>query len=493
MVGSREKWRGADDTVNDSVESLGEIGTVLQLPALVLAWSRDEPDRVGEVVLIEPHSQAWVLGRETDDNRAEPGRLGFVRQRPGRNHATGQLRSPRVSRRHLELRARSSNRLAVRNSSPRPMRVNGVEASEAELGPGDVLELHNTALLWCTTRSHHLPTRPELGLELHDFGGPDVGGIIGESPLIWNIREQIAFAARRPAHVLIRGPSGSGKELAASMIHALSQRADKPFVARNAATLPAGLIDAELFGNAKNYPNPGMSERPGLIGSAAGGTLFLDEIGELSHELQAHLLRLLDHGEYQRLGESQTRRADLRLVGATNRDADELKHDLLARMPIRIELPGLDRRREDIPLLALHLLRRIATADADIAARFFVGRDAAGWPRMSVRLIYELLKRPYTTHVRELEQQLYAGMLGSQSNVIEFIAAPEENEPEPEFDTTPPDDNSTDPTSLTSEQIIESLERNGGSQAKTWRELGLRSRYQLIRLMRKHGIAARSE
>jgi DNA-binding NtrC family response regulator len=309
--------------------------------------------------------------------------------------------------------------------------------------------------------------------------------------VIWDVREQVAFAARRPAHVLIRGPSGSGKELAASLIHVLSQRAGKPFLARNAATLPAGLIDAELFGNARNYPNPGMAERPGLIGSATGGTLFLDEIGELSHELQAHLLRLLDHGEYQRLGESQTRRADLRLVGATNRAEDELKHDLLARMPIRIDLPGLDRRREDIPLLALHLLRRIAATDEDIAARFFIDGDPRGWPRMSARLIHELLKRPYTTHVRELEQQLYSGMLGSQADVIEYVGKVDEHEND--FDTAAPEESFVDPASLTSEQIAECLERNGGSQAKAWRELGLRSRYQLIRLMRKHGIAPRSE
>ena len=146
---------------------------------------------------------------------------------------------------------------------------------------------------------------------------------------------------RRPTRTsLLLGESGTGKELAARAVHQLSQRGRQQFVARNAATLPAGLIDAELFGNAKNYPNPGMPERRGLIGEADGGSLFLDEIGELPVELQAHLLRVLDgDGEYQRLGEGVARRSNFRLIAATNRDPSTLKHDLAARFTARIELP----------------------------------------------------------------------------------------------------------------------------------------------------------
>src|SRR4029077_9274313 len=127
--------------------------------------------------------------------------------------------------------------------------------------------------------------------------------------------------------VVIAGQSGSGKELVAQAIHALSGRADRRLVSRSAATLPEALIDAELFGNAKNYPNPGMVERSGLIGEAHGSTLFLDELGELPHAAQAHLLRVLDGGEYQRLGEAQARVSDFRLVVATNRILSSLKPD----------------------------------------------------------------------------------------------------------------------------------------------------------------------
>src|SRR5439155_2387036 len=116
-------------------------------------------------------------------------------------------------------------------------------------------------------------------------------------------------------------------------------------------------------------------------GEADGSTLFLDEIGELPEALQAHLLRVLDDGgEFQRLGDAQRRRADLRLVAATNRTIEQLKFDLAARFRLRVKLPGLDERPEDVPLLARQLMRRVASKDADIASRFV----AAGEPRIAL-------------------------------------------------------------------------------------------------------------
>src|SRR5690606_25111169 len=133
--------------------------------------------------------------------------------------------------------------------------------------------------------------------------------------------------------------------------------------------------DAELFGNVKNYPNPGMPERAGLIGEADGSTLFLDEIGDLPNAHQVHLLRVLDDdGEYQRLGESKVRRSSFRLVAATNRPFESLKHDFLARFTHRVTVPGLPERRDDIPLILDSILRRIAKRNATIAARFFERR-----------------------------------------------------------------------------------------------------------------------
>ena len=166
------------------------------------------------------------------------------------------------------------------------------------------------------------------------------------------------MAARRE-HVLVLGESGTGKELVAQAIHALGPRSGRRLVARSAATVPATLIDAELFGNAPSYPNAGMAERPGLVGEADGSTLFLDEIGELPVELQTHLLRLLDGGDYQRLGDARRRTADLRVVGATNRPTGQLKADLAARFPLRVHAPGLHERRDDVMLVARHVLREL--------------------------------------------------------------------------------------------------------------------------------------
>src|SRR5262249_39430583 len=157
-------------------------------------------------------------------------------------------------------------------------------------------------------RPARLPAPPEAGA--HPFGEPDADGLVGESPAMWALRGAIAAAARRDLHALVLGPSGTGKELVARAIHARSARSGRPLVARNAATIPESLMDAELFGNVRSYPNPGTPERAGLIGQAHRSTLFLDEIAELPVSLQAHLLRVLDEGDYQRLGEATARKSD---------------------------------------------------------------------------------------------------------------------------------------------------------------------------------------
>jgi DNA-binding NtrC family response regulator len=265
----------------------------------------------------------------------------------------------------------------------------------------------------------------------------------------------------------------------ARALHALSERAGRPLVARNAATFPETLIDAELFGNAANYPNPGMKARPGLIGEADGSTLFLDEIGELPASLQAHLLRVLDSGEYHRLGESSTRRAEVRIVAATNRDPAALKHDLLARLVLRVAVPSLVDRREDVPMLAHHLLAQTIREDAEIGERFC---DDDGRPRVAPGLVAALVEHGYTLHVRELASLLWRAIASSLGSVIELTEALEAElarGPAPE---------AIAPETLTPEEIEAALQRNEFVQERAWRDLGLKNRFVLIRLLRKHGI-----
>lgn len=393
-------------------------GEAAERLALVVLWCRDEPARAGEVLLIPPGSP-WIFGR--GDVAAGERRLGLVRQRPSGVEPTGPLLCPRISREQLELSVSVSGLPVITSTGRCPLVHEGSEVKHASPAPGDLLELKNELLFLCVRRPAEIP-RPRGAADepATPFGAPDTSGILGESPAIWALRAQIAAVARLATHVLVLGPSGSGKELVARAAHRLSPRGRRPLVARNAATIPEGLADAELFGNLRNYPNPGTPDRPGLVGEADGSTLFLDELGELPTALQARLLRVLDEGEYQRLGESTSRRTDLRLIAATNRPADALKHDVLARFSTRIHVPDLNARREDIPLLAAHLLRRHAAADPEIAARFFPGGVAAHPPRLSPALVAALVRHTYTTHVRELDALLVQAALESAGKYLDL-------------------------------------------------------------------------
>ena len=465
------------------------------MPALLVAWSRDQPERMGEVFLVPPSEprSPWIIGRGSENRAPGPERLTLTRQRPGQNVPTGELLSPRLSRQQLRLVCDADGRLDVQNQGRRQLHIAGQPTSGGAVHPGDVLEVENALLLYVIRRPALLPalTVPapiRRALVGHPFGAPDRHGMVGESPVAWALRNTLAFAAARRAHVLLLGASGTGKELAAAAIHGDSERRAQPFVARNAATLPDGLIDAELFGNTRNYPNPGMPERPGLIGAAERGTLFLDEIGELSSKTQAHLLRIMDNGDYQRLGESRQRRADIRMIAATNRSASELKHDVLARFAIRIELPDCNVRREDIPLLARHLGRTIAREDPGIAERFFDGDE----PRFGPALVSGLLRRDYKNHVRELSYLLWQAMATSRSSTIDRLPELPPTEPEsPGIEASTAgmiDDGTVHPASLTRTDIENALREHHGVRERVWRALGLRNRFQLARLMKKYGL-----
>jgi DNA-binding NtrC family response regulator len=328
-------------------------------------------------------------------------------------------------------------------------------------------------------RPRQLPAGPAATFP---FGGADAHGIVGESPVAWSLRHTVAFCAPRAAHALVQGPSGSGKELVARALHRAGPDASGPFVSRNAATLPEGLVDAELFGNRAGYPNPGMPEREGLVGAAHRGTLFLDELGELPEAVQAHLLRVLDDGEYQRLGDARVRRSAFRLVGATNRADDHLKHDVLARLPLRIEAPGLNERSDDVGLLVRHLLGRLLSREPDLAARFV---DGDGRPRVSCALVAALAARSWTTHVRELEAALWRAMAHSRGDTVELPPG-EPTEPAPVDAWV-----GAAPADLPPEVIQAALDACNGVQSAAAERLGLASRYQLGRLIKRHGLVVR--
>ena len=411
------------DTTQPTAEPEGERGQRCdpEFPALVIAHCREEPWRPGEVALF-PGFKAGTIGRKG---------VTFFQQRPSGNVEMPPLADRSIKREHLQVTPMMIGYDAgfhVVNRGAGEMRINGKVTTEGVVKVGGTVEIRGSEesklLLYCTERPTLLRTR-YLTSARGAFGEPDVYAIVGESMALYKLLDRCAFVAQAGFHTLLHGASGTGKELVARALHEMSRRAARAFVSRNAVTFTESLIDSELFGNAARYPNPGTLERPGLFGEADGGTLFLDEIAEMPLWLQSHLLRAVDpKGEYTRVGDSKPRRCDVWVIGATNRDVSSLKHDFAARLKTVVELPGLNERREDIPLLVRHLVLAFARKNPELAARFVIespgGRKDV---RVDPALIDVLLRRSYTTHVRELETILVEAIAASHGSTIEVYPA----------------------------------------------------------------------
>lgn len=466
-------------------------------PALSIAWSRNQPERIGEVALLRGEGSQWLLGRGPERHDDPSERLSFGRHRPGLWSPSGPLIEASISRRQLQL-TREGHHVRVVQLGRCPLFVNGALVNgEALLSPGDTLHLKNQLLLVCVLRparmaaSEHFP--PD---QVGPYGLADHYDMVGESWTAWQLRDRLARVAALDDHTLLLGASGSGKELCARALHGLSRRRSGAWVTRNASTLPESLIDAELFGNARNYPNPGNREREGLIGATDGGCLFLDEIGDLPANTQAHLLRVLDaDGEYQRLGESRTRRSDLRMLAATNRPPQVLQDDLRARFTLKLSVPPLTERREDIPLLIQHLLRTALT-QSPILKRFS-SSAAPNTFRIDPRLVDVLVRRPYTTHIRELKALLWEAISLSQGK---HIALPGGRSALTEAHLDDVDDAEKvtreastrrpgrDPASVTLQEIEAAMREHEGNVTRAARSLQLSSRHALNRLLKKHAL-----
>jgi hypothetical protein len=257
-----------------------------ETPCVVLAWSAEQPELAGAVApLVGPR----LLGRGPSAPDDPAPRLELARLRPSGPAWVPPLAGATLSRRQVLLVPSSGGTVTASSLGRCPMLLHGKAVESGVLSPGDTLVLQEVLVLLVVARPRYWLPAPAHAVHDFPFGAADASGLVGESPVLWELRDAIAFAAQSGQHVLVHGESGTGKELAARAVHMLSPRHRGPFVARNAATLPEGLVDAELFGNARGYPHANSPERPGLIGEAGGGTLFLDEIGELRHDLQAHL------------------------------------------------------------------------------------------------------------------------------------------------------------------------------------------------------------
>lgn len=473
-----ETLTGLGDPLTNTSPSTGDLGG--HHPhrlALVVIWNFEEPHRVGQVLRVPTDGSEILMGRGPAQDNDPAVRARLLWQRPGRLIETPPIMNRRISRQQLLIR-RGERGIEVENIGRCKMFCRGHHVSRCELTPGEVMTLHKQMMFLCVERQS-APLHEQLEDNDEAFGEEDLHGLVGESPAMWRLRAQIARLSRVRQHVLVLGESGTGKELVSGAIHASSARASGPFVARNAVTIPDGLFDAELFGNVRDYPNPGMKAREGLVGAADGGTLFLDEIGELPEALQSHLLRLLDGGgEYHRLGEARTRRADIRLVGATNRPTEALKHDLLARFVLRLEVPTLNDRREDIPLLVRHLMSQALHEDPTLHEAHFDD----GVAKITPALIEALVTHHYTHHVRELRTLLWSSMMESVDGWLQPPGALRQRR------DTDSGVKHLNPDEITREMLLKALEDTGGIKERAWQELGLKNRYVLRRLLKKHGL-----
>ncbi len=225
--------------------------------------------------------------------------------------------------------------------------------------------------------------------------------IVGDSAALRRVLEQVDMVAPTDATVLIQGESGTGKELMAEAIHRRSQRAKQPLVRVNCSAIPRELFESEFFGHAKGAFTGALRERIGRFQMAHGGTLFLDEVGEIPLELQGKLLRVLQEGTFERVGEDKSRAVDVRIIAASNRDlfteaeCGTFRHDLFYRLSVfPIHLPALRQRPEDIPLLAQHFIEKASL-------RFKVPA-----PRLTASALAYLQHHEWHGNVRELENAI---------------------------------------------------------------------------------------
>ena len=238
--------------------------------------------------------------------------------------------------------------------------------------------------------------------------------MVGKDPAIQKIFEIVPVVASSDATILIEGPTGTGKDVLAKVIHNASGRLKKPLVKVNCAALPDNLLESEMFGYVKGAFTGAEKDKPGRFQEADGGTIFLDEIGDLPLSLQAKLLRVLEDREFYPLGSRKTTKVDVRIISATNQNLEQLvaekrfREDLFYRLNVmRLDLPPLKARRGDVPLLISHILKRLSATRDTIVEKF--SNDA-----MEVLLNYD-----YPGNIRELENIIEHALIVCQDKIIE--------------------------------------------------------------------------
>lgn len=310
--------------------------------------------------------------------------------------------------------------------------------------------------------------------------------LVGRTPAMLQVFKTIGRVASTQEPVLILGESGTGKELVANAIHRNSDRAGQPFIKVNCAALSSTLLESELFGHERGAFTGAVTRRVGRFEQASRGTLFLDEIGDLDFDLQAKLLRVLQSGQFERVGGSVTIQVDVRILAATNRDlaaliaAQQFREDLFYRLNVvTVELPSLRARSEDIPLLAEHIIRHLARK--------------YHWPQLALApdALDNLRRQPWPGNIRQLKNVLARAAILARGRLI---LAEELRLSSPSKAAAPADlsqDQSLSLKDLVAETerraIQHALEQTGWNRTRAARLLGI-SRRQLFDKIQQYGL-----
>lgn len=311
-----------------------------------------------------------------------------------------------------------------------------------------------------------------------------LGPLIGHSPPMQELYEQIELVAKTSVTVLLQGETGTGKELVAQTIHALSPRSQGPFIALNCGAIPVSLVESELFGHEKGAFTSAVASQPGKFELARGGTIFLDEIAELDKASQVKLLRVLQEKEAQRLGAVRPYKTEVRVITATSKDlATEVRQgrfreDLYYRLHVMpIYLPPLRERLSDIPLLARHFVAKLA------------GEMQMPLPQLTDEALEQLSRYHYPGNVRELENMLARLLVTLEQPVITAAAVKSYLRAQPLVPNISPEgrsipDETTRLAELEKQAIRRALEQTGGNKKAAAALLGITRRHLYLKLKR---------
>lgn len=392
-----------------------------------------------------------------------------------------------ISKRHCEISMDNDGQYTIRDlDSTNGTFVGGVRVNSAFLHPGAEFQIGKTKIIFCPLQeSHEIP--------LSD--SESFGSMLGKSTTMRRIFKVAETYAPSEATVMITGETGTGKEILAEEIHKHSPRKDKPYIVIDCAAMSKDLVESELFGHVKGAFTGANADRKGAFENADGGTVFLDEIGDLSQDLQPKLLRVLEKREIKRVGDNKVRKIDVRIICATNRNLDRevnagrFREDLYYRLSVvKIEIPPLRRRKDDIPMLVRKFVSDIHGADAveDLAnldenISLLKNHD---WPG-NVRELRNLVEAAFYSQLRPINLSTFLGL----SRIISGDETAQKRTAESAYQTgrTFKDAKNCLIEDFERKYITDLLERNNGNVSRSAREADLERAY-LQRLIKKYNL-----